>query len=169
MSLPLMSLGLWPGDARAVLRLGSWSSLRAACAPLREQVFMREQGVPAALEWDEDDAQACHAAVGPPEGPAWATARLLPADPQGWWPLGRLAVDPGWRRQGLGAWLLAHLIDHAQARGAAGIVLAAQLQAEGFYARAGFVAEGPVFEDAGMPHRWMRRAGTGLGAGRPAG
>ncbi|NMA61652.1 MAG: GNAT family N-acetyltransferase, partial [Firmicutes bacterium] len=35
-------------------------------------------------------------------------------------------------------------------------VLGAQLQAMDFYARLGFIAEGDVFLDGGIPHRTMR-------------
>ena len=43
-----------------------------------------------------------------------------------------------------------------QAQGQRSAFLHAQIRAEAFYARLGFVAEGGVFEDAGIPHRCMR-------------
>lgn len=152
---PRLGPATWPGAPDAVLRLGSWPKLRAACAPLREQVFMREQGVPSDLEWDEADATALHAAFGPASGPAWATARLLPPTPEGWRSLGRMAVAPAWRRRGLGAWLLAQMLIQARAEDARGVRVSAQQAALGLYARAGFRAEGAVYEEAGIPHRRM--------------
>ena len=44
-------------------------------------------------------------------------------------------------------------------RGLRLMVLSAQTQALGFYERLGYTAYGPVFDDAGLPHRWMPSAG----------
>ena len=46
-------------------------------------------------------------------------------------------------------------VAECRARGFAQVRLGAQVQALGFYERLGFVAEGPVFDDAGIPHREM--------------
>ena len=40
--------------------LAHWPRDRDTLAAIREQVFVREQGVPLALEWDGHDAQATH-------------------------------------------------------------------------------------------------------------
>jgi predicted GNAT family N-acyltransferase len=45
----------------------------------------------------------------------------------------------------------------AAERGLHLVVLAAQTHALGFYERLGYSAYGPEFDDAGLPHRWMRR------------
>ena len=45
----------------------------------------------------------------------------------------------------------------AQQRGDHEAVLSAQLHAQGFYTQAGFVAEGDVYDDAGIPHITMRK------------
>lgn len=37
-----------------------WAEHREALAALRLEVFVREQGVPEELEWDDADAQAIH-------------------------------------------------------------------------------------------------------------
>jgi predicted GNAT family N-acyltransferase len=47
--------------------------------------------------------------------------------------------------------------DHCHAIGAEEIVLGAQLTARDFYRRLGYVEEGPVFDDAGLPHVMMRK------------
>lgn len=56
------------------------------------------------------------------------------------------------------------MIAAARREGHRELVLAAQLHALPFYARLGFQAFGAEFEDAGLPHRMMRRrlAGEGL-------
>ncbi|WP_181796776.1 GNAT family N-acetyltransferase, partial [Streptomyces sp. WELS2] len=43
-------------------------------------------------------------------------------------------------------------------RGLTAVDLHAQTQALGFYERLGYTAYGPRFQDAGIPHRAMRRA-----------
>lgn len=49
-------------------------------------------------------------------------------------------------------------VEDAARAGAREVVLAAQVAAIPFYERLGYVAECPVFDDAGIPHRTMRRA-----------
>ena len=44
------------------------------------------------------------------------------------------------------------LVHAARERGDTEVMLHAQLSAEGFYTRQGFVARGPVFEEAGIQH-----------------
>ena len=49
----------------------------------------------------------------------------------------------------------ATLMDEARRRQLHGIALHAQVNAQGFYEKLGFVAEGPVFDEVGMPHQRM--------------
>jgi predicted GNAT family N-acyltransferase len=67
-----------------------------------------------------------------------------------------MAVRKPWRGRGVGARLLAALIEAARGRGQGEVVLSAQLSARGFYARYGFEAEGDTFMDAGIEHISMR-------------
>jgi ElaA protein len=62
------------------------------------------------------------------------------------------------RGTGLGKALIAAGCDRLQALGCTRVELGAQLQAMPFYAGLGFAAFGPVYDDAGIPHRWMARA-----------
>jgi predicted GNAT family N-acyltransferase len=71
--------------------------------------------------------------------------------------LGRLAVRASARGSGLGVALARAVEDRALQRGLRVVVLAAQTHALGFYERLGYAAYGGVFDDAGLPHRWMRR------------
>ena len=45
-------------------------------------------------------------------------------------------------------------------RGLRVVALSAQTHALGFYERLGYAAHGPVFDDAGLPHRWMTKVLT---------
>ena len=140
----------------AQLRLGDWQALQALAAPLRTAVFVEEQGVPAELEWDADDAVCLHAVLAAGEGPASATGRLLPAfdagPDAGYARIGRMAVRAGLRGAGLGAQVLDALLAAAARRGDLGVLLHAQCSAEGFYARRGFRPRGEVFDEAGIAH-----------------
>ena len=129
---------------------------------LREIVFIEEQSVPESMERDEDDASAHHvlALAG---GHAIGTGRLvmLPLAPEGetgkWGRIGRMAVLQAYRRSGIGSRLLDTLETEARKRGLDGIMLHAQLSAMDFYKRHGYVPNGAVFDEAGMPHLEMKR------------
>jgi predicted GNAT family N-acyltransferase len=140
------------GDAAVVIRTGDWGAMRTDAAPIRLAVFVREQGCPESEEWDAHDAGAVHA-VAYVGGVPVATGRLLP-DAR----IGRMAVLAPLRRAGIGARVLGHLVAFASARGDAAVELSAQCYVRDFYARHGFVAFGPVYDDCGIAHQSMRRA-----------
>lgn len=117
---------------------------------IRRRVFIDEQQVPESLEWDEFDAISLHVLAETASGVAVATGRLLPDGH-----IGRMAVLPEWRGRGVGLAVLQRLLTAARQRGDHSVRLNAQTHALGFYEKAGFVAEGPVFDDAGIPHRSM--------------
>lgn len=119
--------------------------------PIRETVFIVEQGVPEADEWDTEDFRAEHVLARDAEGAGIGTGRLT-----GKGQIGRLAVLAEWRGHGVGAAILEALLDRARARGLCEVFLHAQIRALGFYQRYGFVAEGPVYDECGIPHQTMR-------------
>ena len=145
------------GQDMVQLQLGSWSQLQTLAAPLRTEVFVHEQQVPADMEWDEADHSALHCVAVNRMGMALATGRLLQHAP-GVARIGRMAVKKSMRGSELGARVLQALMDAARARGDRSVLLHAQCSAEGFYKRAGFVPQGPVFEEAGIAHIEMVRA-----------
>ncbi|RPH42471.1 MAG: GNAT family N-acetyltransferase, partial [Burkholderiales bacterium] len=109
-----------PADGRLVLRTGDWSSLRHGAEPVRRAVFVVEQCLPEADEFDADDPRSLHA-VAFDAGVAVATGRLLP-DAR----IGRMAVLAAYRRSGVGGQVLCRLLELAAARGDTEIVLSAQ-------------------------------------------
>ena len=147
------------GEDMAQLHLGNWHDLQALAAPLRNEVFVDEQKVPADMEWDEDDPTALHAVLVNRMGVPLATGRLLQASPgvAGVARIGRMAVKKQMRGTHLGRRVLDALMQAARSRGDARVLLHAQCSAQGFYARAGFVPHGPVFEEAGIAHIEMVR------------
>ncbi|MFP3873780.1 MAG: GNAT family N-acetyltransferase [Thiohalophilus sp.] len=128
----------------------NFAGARPAIEAIRRQVFIEEQQVPEELEWDGLDDQAIHLLVTVADDTPIATARLLPDGH-----IGRMAVLPGWRGQGVGTAMLRRLLELARAQHLPRVFLNAQVSAEGFYAKAGFHSEGEIFMDAGIPHKRM--------------
>lgn len=125
------------------------------CRALRRTVFVEEQAVAEADEWDGQDAGAIHLLVWQ-EGEPVGTARILLKGDSG--KIGRVCVLPEFRGTGLGAALIRAAMDVLRSR--AGVTharLGAQVHAIGFYEKLGFSAEGPIYDDAGIPHRDMTR------------
>lgn len=137
-------------DRNFHIRLAQWPQDSAALQLVRETVFIEEQRVPRELEWDGRDPECLHLLAEDAQGKPIGTGRLLPDGH-----IGRMAVLKEWRGQGVGSALLKGLMEEGQRRGFSTLILAAQLQAMPFYAKAGFEAEGAVFDDAGIPHRSM--------------
>ena len=134
------------------IRLVTWEEARSEASRIRFAVFVDEQKVPAEMELDEHDAQCVHALASDASGQVVGTGRLLPDGH-----IGRMAVSISARGKGVGGAILEALAERARERGDREVVLNAQVQAMGFYRAHGFVEEGPEFDDAGIPHRAMRR------------
>lgn len=85
--------------------------------------------------------------------PAVGTARLLRVSSRAV-RIGRLAVLPGWRGQGVGSRILRLLEETALARGVQQVVLHAQVQAQDFYLRQGYAVDASrgVFTEDGIAH-----------------
>ena len=132
---------------------GDWSVLAADARQVREQVFIVEQKVPVALEWDASDAVSRHVVAYDATGTPIGTGRLLPDGH-----IGRMAVLPAWRGKGVGRALLERLLESAQVVRQQHLVLHAQTQAAGFYRRFGFEKTGESFMEAGIPHVLMQRS-----------
>lgn len=127
-----------------------WSQAEHWALPIRNEVFVEEQGVPADLELDGADPGCTHVLAFDREGVAIATARLM-SDGR----IGRMAVRRAWRGQGVGSALLHALLEQAAQQGMTRVYLHAQQQACDFYARQGFAQEGSDYLEAGIPHRTM--------------
>ena len=133
------------------IELLDWEAAQREAKRIRFTVFVEEQRVPADLEMDENDAASLHAlAYG--DGQAIGTGRLLPDGH-----IGRMAVLKDWRGRGAGRAMLRRLIEAARQRGHREVALSAQVHALEFYRAEGFEPDGPVYEEAGIPHQSMRR------------
>lgn len=129
-----------------------WDEAEACVMPVRTEVFVVEQGVPAEIERDALDAVCRHAIARDAAGRVIATGRLLPDGH-----IGRMAVLREARGAGVGGAVLQALIAEAARRGLNEVALNAQTHALDFYLHHGFEPVGEVFMEAGIPHRAMRR------------
>jgi YbgC/YbaW family acyl-CoA thioester hydrolase len=145
------------GQAMVQVRVGRWDALGGDAQPIRQEVFVQEQGIPADLEWDSADSDGVHAVAYNLLGTPLATGRLLEHVP-GVAKIGRMAVRACMRGGQVGRAVLDALTQTARQRGETQALLHAQLSAAGFYRRAGFVERGPRFEEAGIEHVEMVKA-----------
>ena len=120
---------------------------------IRRAVFIEEQGVPEAEEYDAFDEQALHLMVYADGEPA-ATGRF-------WFDgsvfkIGRLAVKKECRGQKLGDLALRVLIYKAFSTGAEELHISAQTYIMPFYRKFGFREYGEEYMEAGIPHWAMK-------------
>lgn len=139
-------------DANYAICIADWTKDKSLLQQIRETVFVKEQGVPLELEWDEADEQALHLLALDSARRPIGTARLLSSGQ-----IGRMAVLKTWRKRGVGSALLNQLLAIADQGDYPTLFLNAQQSALPFYARHGFEAEGDIFHEAGIPHQRMTR------------
>ena len=123
------------------------------CFELRRIVFIDEQGVPVSEEIDALDPECLHLLARDGDM-AVGTARVHLSGQIA--KIGRVCVLKSHRGSGLGAALIRAAMDVARDK-ATTAKLGAQVSAIGFYEALGFVAQGPVYDDAGIDHRDMVR------------
>jgi len=131
----------------------SWQEAEKDAFKVRRAVFILEQGVPEELEIDEFDSSALHA-LAYHDNVCIGTARLHMSN-DGSGQIGRMAVLAGFRNRGLGLQIMNVLIGVAQSKGLSSLMLHAQVDVIPFYEKLGFRADGPIYDEAGIPHRNM--------------
>jgi predicted GNAT family N-acyltransferase len=156
---------LLPAPQGVTLRRVDFAARREALMAVRVAVFVAEQGVPLDIEADERDAHAVHVLATDAAGESVATGRLdIGPDAATRGKIGRVAVRRDWRGRHLGAAVMGQLHRLARAESLAQVWCNAQLSAVPFYEKLGYVREGAVFEEAGIPHLRLR---AGLDAVAP--
>ncbi|MDO9051985.1 MAG: GNAT family N-acetyltransferase [Methylotenera sp.] len=128
-----------------------WQTHAIQLKTVREQVFIIEQHVPIALEWDGLDDEALHLLAINDGGVAIGCARL-----PGYGSIGRMAVLQPWRGLGVGKAILYAAVAQYQQQGMQPITLSAQMHAIPFYQKAGFEVCSEPYLDAGILHVNMR-------------
>jgi len=121
-----------------------------AARRIRQEVFVEEQQVDPAIEYDEFEQVATHV-LALVEGQPLGTARYRSTATG--YKLERFAVLKSQRHQGVGAALLRFIL--AQLEHDRPIYLNSQVSAIGFYEHFGFQTVGDIFYEAKIPHRKM--------------
>ncbi len=133
------------------LVLGDWTALQVDAQIIRHEVFIIEQHIPLELEWDAMDKACLHAVAYDEKDRPIGTGRLLPDGH-----IGRMAVRKAARGTGVGGAIAEALMLQAKQRGDKSVMLSAQIHAEQFYLRHGFLRNGDEFMEAGIPHIHMQ-------------
>ena len=136
-----------------MILIKSWRDAEREAWLIRKRVFIEEQGVPEEMELDEYDLTAQHA-LAYLDSQCVGTARLVEL-PNKTARIGRMAVLPVHRGQGIGSELLTALLDRGRSQQIARFELHAQLAAIPFYEQFGFIAQGEMYDEAGIAHRDM--------------
>jgi len=121
---------------------------------IRRSVFIEEQKIDEDIEYDGTDGDAEHLVLYEKNQPV-ATGRLIMVDDK--MHIGRMAVLKKHRGNGLGERTMTECVSRAVAQGHSKIFLHAQAYARGFYEKLGFVVFGNEFEEAGIPHVFMKK------------
>lgn len=135
--------------------LANWQTHSADLVKIRTEVFMQEQQVSAADEWDGLDEHAVHFFVLSATSEPVGCARLLSEKSADitLYHIGRVAILKPFRNQGIGHQLMQFIIAYCkQTAPENSIYLHAQTERRTFYETLGFIAEGDEFMDAGIPH-----------------
>lgn len=122
---------------------------------VRRDVFIDEQGVDTAEEFDGKDDSAIHFVSYVDSEPV-GTLRVRFPDPAVA-KVERVAVLKQYRRRGFGRRLMAAAEAHASEQRCRQVVLHAQTAVEAFYEQLGYETVSGVFDEAGIPHVKMRK------------
>tara|TARA_B100000614_G_scaffold260616_1_gene288015 strand:- start:2304 stop:2741 length:438 start_codon:yes stop_codon:yes gene_type:complete len=129
-----------------------WADDSFLIQSVRHNVFTLEQGVSHEIVMDGKDAQCIHFLAENCSGDPVGCARLSLEGR-----VGRVAVLEKWRRSGVGAKIMNSLILHSESLGMSQTFLHSQLAVQSFYEYLGYKPEGPIFDEAGIPHVYMAR------------
>lgn len=119
---------------------------------IRNEVFIKEQGLFSKTDWDEHDQIATHI-IAVIDGEIVGTVRLYHQD-KGVWVGGRLAVLPG-KRGWVGSRLVKAAVAEAKRSDAKQFIAAIQAQNVSFFTRLGWKTIGTKFIVQGWEHYLM--------------
>jgi radical SAM protein (TIGR04043 family)/putative N-acetyltransferase (TIGR04045 family) len=121
---------------------------------IRKEVFVLEQKIFSNSDLDENDSKSIHLVV------EWndqvvGTVRVFPANNNGHWIGGRLAVKKEYRNTGTGELLVHEAIQCVKSRGCTKFTAYIQLENVSFFSRLGWKTIEPVKDHFGKPHQLM--------------
>lgn len=122
---------------------------------IREEVFVKEQGVPLEDEFDEYDQLNgnCEHILVYHEGEAVGTGRVRVVEGVG--KLERICILKSYRKLGIGKVIIQGLENIAKEKGLEKVKLHGQTHAEGFYQKLGYETASDEFMEDGIPHYLM--------------
>jgi len=121
---------------------------------LRNAVFIKEQGISIVDEYEDNEKEYIHLSEFF-EDKLVAYARMKVILPIAF--VGRVAVCKSFRSRGYGRSIMSFAEDEAKKRGCASVQMHAQIQAQAFYEKIGYIVDGEKFMEAGIPHIKMTR------------
>lgn len=124
----------------------SWNEAKKDAQAVRRSVFIEEQQIPESLEVDEKGDCVCMHAIAWDGDLVVGTGRLFPDGH-----VGRMAVLKSHRSKGVGGAILKSLVERAKEQNVQFVRLGAQVSAEQFYRRHGFVREGKPYIHPEVP------------------
>ena len=128
---------------------------------LRRRVFIEEQGIAEEHELEGDDGACIHTVLYEGDVPvSTGRVKITAAD----YIIGRVATPAEFRGRGYATAVMQALIKACCIMGGERQILHAQLSAQGFYDKLGFVPYGEVFDEAGIPHISMEHRGYPMGS-----
>ncbi len=137
-----------------MFRVVSTEQERLAAYCVRSIVFVAEQAVPFAEEFDGLDDDAIHI-VGMEQGEPVAAARIRRVGD--WARFERIALLPRVRGRGHGHDLVAFMLSVARDAGFRRFKMHGQSHLESFYREHGFERQGAPFQEVGLEHLLMTR------------
>lgn len=157
---PMLALAFERRAEGPLIAIARTAEERRAALDLRIAVFVREQGVPFEEEVDGFEEQ-CEHVIARLDGAIVGCLRWRRLGPRGPVKIERVAIRGDRRGRGIARAMLAWCLARIDGMGLGPAVVNAQLPVTGLYAGLGFVPEGEVFEEAGIPHRRMLRPAGG--------
>jgi len=130
----------------------------SACLHIREEVFVKEKGVPREMETDADDrldGMPDHFLIQEENGTMIGTLRVRPLSETAI-KIQRFCFLREYRGKGYGSAVIQALADYYRGHGVQTISADAKYTARLFYEKCGFAAVSDVFEEAGIPHIQMQ-------------
>lgn len=128
-----------------------WDRQKNELQQIRERVFVYELHIPKRVEFDNLDKLALHVLVTDDSFCPVATARLCNDGL-----IGRLAVLPDHRNRNVYCSLLNYIFDIAEEQGIESISVNCVLHEVERFKRNGFIKQGNVFMEAGIPRQRMK-------------
>ncbi|MBI5972065.1 GNAT family N-acetyltransferase [Staphylococcus caledonicus] len=126
------------------------------CFKIREEVFVKEQGVPLENELDSYEENSIHIIGYDNYHNPFACARFRPYEDGA--KVERVAILKTHRQGGYGQSLMLEIEKFAKDKGYQKLILNAQVQAQGFYTKLGYTPTGEVFLEENIKHIKMFKA-----------